>query len=378
MKHIIPDYIFPEDYHTAVEDADFSALQEHYAGRLARYGDFHAHSASGGTSDGETTPEAWLAAMPELQIDFVGLMDHRQVRHMCLDVFTPERFLYGTEPAMLWNEPYTECHYLMIFQNPGDLEAVLEQFPEVYDYEGGIEGHFVYKRIDFSQFLEIGQEVLARGGAFVNAHPMQQIKCDDITYFDFGDRTAIEIIYTGEYDEPLNPHTIANYQLWLKMLDAGKRIYNTATADAHGAPTNSGINTVYTQTPICAEYVRRLREGDLNAGCVGIQMTLGNVHGYVPMGGTISYADDLTLCLRIADGHPLRFGNPADYRVDIFSDEGLVYSVSLSTLPFTCAIRAKNRRFYRAEVIRIEDGSPAAIGNPIWIRNEDVLQENAF
>ncbi|MBO5649865.1 MAG: hypothetical protein J6S76_08135 [Clostridia bacterium] len=370
MKHIIPDYSFPADLHTAIEDADFSMLEAHYADRIARYGDFHAHSASGGTSDGGTTPEEWLAAMPELKIDFIGIMDHRQVRHMYLDAFTPERFLYGTEPVMFWNEPYTACHYLMIFQNLGDLETVLERYPDVFDYEGGVEGHFVYKRIDFARFLEIGQAVQACGGAFVNAHPMQAIQCDDINYFDFGDRTAIEVIYTYSYPNPLNPHTIDNYQLWLKMLDAGKRIYNTATADAHGAPTNTGINTVYTQAPICKEYVQRLREGDLNAGCVGIQMTLGNSNGFVPMGGTIPYANDLTLCLRVADGHPLRFGAPTDYRVDIFSDQGLAYSVPLSTLPFTCAIKAQNRRFYRAEVIGIADGAPAAIGNPIWIRND--------
>lgn len=370
MKHIIPDYTFPKDPHTAAENADFSALESHYAGKVARYGDFHAHSASGGTSDGKTTPDEWLTAMAEtLHMDFIGLMDHRQVRHMYLDAFTPEHFLYGTEPAMLWNDPYDACHYLMIFQNPGDLEAILEQYPDVYDYEGGVEGHFVYKRIDFSLFLEIGQAVLARGGAFVNAHPKQQIKSDSIDHHDFGDRTAIEVIYTGNYPEPLNPHTIDNYRLWMKMLDADKRIYNTATADAHGAPTNTGINTVYTLDPICSEYVQRLREGDINAGCVGIQMTLGNFKGFVPMGGTIPYADDLTLCLRVADGHPDRFGDPADYRVDIFSDEGLAYSVPLTALPFTCAIKAQNRRFYRAEVIRVSDGSPAAIGNPIWIRN---------
>ena len=368
MKHIIPDYTFPADPHTAVENADFSALESHYADKVIRYGDFHAHSASGGTSDGKTTPAEWLVAMEELHMDFIGLMDHRQVRHMYLDEFTPEHFLYGTEPAMLWNDPYDACHYLMIFQNLGDLEVILEKFPEVFDYEGGVEGHFVYKRIDFAKFLEIGEAVRAIGGAFVNAHPKQQIKSDNIDHHDFGDRTAIETIYACEYKDVLNPHTIDNYKLWLQMLDADKRIYTTATADAHGAPTNAGISSMYTLDPICYEYVQRLREGDLCAGCVGIQMTLGNFKGFVPMGGTIPYSDDLTLCLRVADGHPLRFGDAADYRVDIFSDEGLACSVPLTSLPFTCAIKAQKRRFYRVEVIREADGSPAAIGNPIWIR----------
>ena len=117
MKHIISDLIFENDPHTIVENPDFAPLDRLYEGRVARYGDYHAHSKSGGTSDGATTPAEWLVAMKELKMDFVGLMDHRQVRHMYLPEFDPEYFVYGTEPSGQWHEPHTSCHYLMIFKD---------------------------------------------------------------------------------------------------------------------------------------------------------------------------------------------------------------------------------------------------------------------
>ena len=132
MKHIIPNFVFPADAHTMVEQADFSQLDALYAGREACYGDYHAHSKSGGTSDGQTTPEQWLVAMKELKMDFLGLMDHRQVRHMYLDAFDPKYFIYGTEPAGHWTNPDLSCHYLMIFKERETLEKeILEKFPEL-------------------------------------------------------------------------------------------------------------------------------------------------------------------------------------------------------------------------------------------------------
>ena len=60
MKHIVPEIIFENDTHVIIEDPDFAPLDRLYEGRVARYGDYHAHSNSGGTSDGHTTPKEWL------------------------------------------------------------------------------------------------------------------------------------------------------------------------------------------------------------------------------------------------------------------------------------------------------------------------------
>lgn len=362
MKHII-DHTFESDPHEVVTNPDFSALDALYEGRTARYGDYHAHSNSGGTSDGTTLPTEWLQAKHELKLDFVGLMDHRQVRHQYLPEFDPSFFLYGTEPGGKWTtEPPLYCHYLMIFQERESLERVLHQFPDEFQFTGGVEGHFLYLPMSREKFLEIKDAVLAEGGAFVNAHPKQQIKSDKIEDFYFGDGTAIEIIYTDSYADQLNPHTQDNYRLWLDMLAADMRVYNTATADAHYQPKNSGANTVYVKNPICREYVQRLRAGDLNSGYVGIKMSLdGN-----PTGATVPWQEGMTLQVKIEDAHELMYDPDKKYRVDIHTDRGIAYSAPL-TMPFAVALKAQERRFYRVEVLRDEDGGPAAIGNPIFI-----------
>lgn len=361
MKYILPDHTFPADPHTPVT-ADAAPLDALYAGCKAYYGDYHGHSDSGGTSDGKTTPEQWLEAMPLLGIDFLGLMDHRQVRHQYLDCFDDRFFLYGSEPAGLWHEPYAEFHYLMLFQKRESLEQLLEQFPDVFRFTGGTEGHFAYIRVERERFAQVVEAIRALGGAFVHPHPKQVMVSDDIADYSFGDGTAIETIYCCSYPEPLNPHTIDNYRLWLQLLAAGHKVYNTATADAHGDPTNAGVNTVYAPQQKCAAFVQKLIEGNVTAGFAGIQMCIDET----PMGGSLPYAPGRRLHLRIADVHPQLFEAGEAYRVDIHTDRGLAYSAPL-TLPFALTLPVENRRFYRAEVLRERDGSPAAIGNPIWL-----------
>ena len=364
MKHIIPDLIFENDPHVIIENPDFAPLDALYEGRVARYGDYHAHSKSGGTSDGHTTPKEWLTAMKELKIDFVGLMDHCQVRHMYLPEFDPEFFIYGTEPSGAWHEPHTSCHYLMIFKERETLARdILEKFPDVYNFTGGIEGTFKYIRMDRARFIEICDAVRSAGGAIVNAHPKQQIKSDNVDDFFFGDGTAIEVIYTGGGIDQQNDWTVDNYQLWMEMLDRGMKVYNTATSDVHGKPDNMGLNTVYAARKHCEEYVDRLLAGDLNAGYVGIKMSLGGA----PVGSTTSFTDGMELLIKVDDPHPLVYKKDEAHRVDVLSDKGLVCSIPLTDHKAEVAIKAKKRRFYRAVVIRESDGAPAAIGNPIWI-----------
>ena len=364
MKHIVPDLIFENDPHTHVENPDFAPLDRLYEGRVARYGDYHAHSKSGGTSDGHTTPEEWLIAMKDLKMDFVGLMDHRQVRHMYLDCFDPEYFIYGTEPAAVWKEPKTELHYLMIFKDKESLARdVLERFPENYRFTGGLEGSFRYGSMERSRFIEICDAVRAAGGACVNAHPKQTLVSDRAADYYFGEGSAIETIYTYGGDKQLNEGTIANYRLWMEMLDGDMKVYTTATADVHGKPTNGGINTVYAARKHCEEYVDRLIKGDLNAGYVGIKMSLGGA----PVGSTIEYKDGMELLIKVDDPHPLVYKKDEAHRLDVLSDKGLVCSIPLVNHKAEVAIKAEKRRFYRAVVIRESDGAPAAIGNPIWV-----------
>ena len=368
MKHIVPILQFAIDEHEISQNPDFSTLDKMYEGRVAYYGDYHAHSNSGGRSDGKVTLEGWLERMKELHIDFAGMMDHRQVRHMYLDEFDHEYFICGTEPAGEYIEPYLRLHYLMIFEERDALGKILEAFPDVFEYTGAVDGVFdgvfEYKAVERERFMEVVKAVRDIGGVFVHAHPRQVMVSDNIEDFYFGDGTVIETIYTNRYDYPHNIDTINNYLLWLQFLDSGKKIYNTATADCHRAVSNQALNTVYSDEKNGAAYVRKLRDGDLNAGFIGIKMCIDDA----PVGSTTKYKDGMKLYLKIEDSHPLLYNPDEKYRVDVFSDKGLAYSAPL-TMPFSVAINVRKRRFYRVEIIRDEDGSPASIGNPIWIED---------
>jgi hypothetical protein len=232
----------------------------------------------------------------------------------------------------------------------------------VYGFTGGVEGHFEYRRVERTRFLQVVEAIRALGGTFVHPHPKQVMVSDDIAHYSFGDGTAVETIYCCNYPEALNPHTVENYKLWLQLLAAGHKVYNTATADAHGAPTNVGVNTVYAGEQKCAAFVEKLIEGNVTAGYVGIKMAIDGA----PMGATVPYAEGQTLTVRIDDAHPQLFDPAESYRVDIHTDCGLAYSAPL-TPGFAVALPVQNRRFYRVEVLRESDGSPAAIGNPIWL-----------
>ncbi len=370
MKTIIPDFKYSPDTHTVSENADFSALDALYAGRRAYYGDYHAHAATGGTSDGATTLEEWKTQMDALHIDFVGIMDHRQVRHMYLDAFDPTYFLYGSEPAAGISDHPKKCapHYLMIFEERDTLkDEVLEKLPK-YNFTGGTEGHFDYRTYTRKEFEDsVVKTVMDAGGMFVHAHPKQVMQSDDPEDYLFAEHTAIETIYTINEYNALCDFTVENYKLWRDLLKMGHRVYNTATSDCHGAPKHEGINTVYTTERHCKHFVNRLKAGDLNAGFIGIKMCITDgTDVCAPVGGEITYRDGLKLLLKVDDVHPLRYDANEAYRVDIISGRGLAYSAPL-TVPFALSLDVEERKFYRVDIIRERDGSPAAIGNPIWV-----------
>lgn len=360
--HISPDIQFSPDPHTIMEHADFSALEALYGGKKAYYGDYHSHSASGGFSDGRTTQEEWLEHMKRLEMDFTGLLDHRQVRHMYLPSFDPEYFLYGTEPGALWTDRNLPFHYLMIVPEPECLIRVMEAFPDVFEFTGGTEGTYKDTKTTEKRFREVVKAVEAEGGVVVHPHPKQVMQSDDPMDYCFGDHPVIETIYTCDVHSLLNIDTEQAYHLFMDMLDKGCKVINTASEDCHRIPANMALNTVYTSRKHGRAFFDCLRSGDLTAGFMGIKMCIGDTC----VGGTAPYSPGSTLLLEVNDAHRQNFDPNDTYRLDLLSDQGLVWSGPI-TLPFRLAVKAEDRRFYRAVVIRESDNAPAAIGNPIWL-----------
>jgi len=362
-KHIISDLVFPDDAHILDEKCDFSVLDNLYEGRKAYYGDFHCHSNSGGTSDGKMSLSSWISGMKEQKMDFAGIMDHKQVRHMYLEDYDPEFFVYGTEPGGRWSDKELSFHYLMIFPERDSLIKVLRQFPDEYNFTGDeLEGSYSYIRMEKDRFLEVVKAVRNEGGVVVHAHPKQVMKSEDPNDFYFGEGSVIETIYTCDPPALSNKSTADNYKLWMDMLDIGYKVINTATNDSHRQPMNIALNTVYSDEKKGPAYVKYLRAGDLNAGFIGIKMSIDST----PVGSTVKYYEGMKLYIKIDDAHPQRFDKDESYRLDIITDKGLAYSEKI-TMPYKIALNVENRRFYRAVIIRESDGAPAAIGNPIWI-----------
>ena len=81
-------------------DKDILNILEQYDGRRAFHGDLHNHGATGGTSDGKCPLEQWKADLEKLKMDFVAILDHKQVRHM---YYQKEQYLASqTERHIHW------------------------------------------------------------------------------------------------------------------------------------------------------------------------------------------------------------------------------------------------------------------------------------
>ncbi len=363
IKHIIQGLEFENDKHTVCDNISYEPLDGLYTGRTAYYGDFHCHTNSGGTSDGKLAPSSWLAGMKELKIDFMGIMDHKQVRHLYLDEFDPEFFIYGTEPGGRWTEPELSFHYLMIFPHRDSLLNVLKAFPDVYNFNGTVEdGTYSYNKIERKRFFEVVKYVQKLGGVVVHAHPKQVMKSDNIDDYYFGDGSVIEIIYTKNPPTISNQATKNNYKLWMDMLERGYKVINTATNDSHYNPTIISLNTVYSDRKQGSAYVEYLKSGDLNSGYIGIKMSIDST----PVGSTVKYKPGMKLYIKLEDAHSFRFDKSENYRLDILTDKGVAFSGKID-FPYKIALSVEKRKFYRAVIIRESDGAPAAIGNPIWL-----------
>ncbi|MCL2517561.1 MAG: hypothetical protein FWF15_03260 [Oscillospiraceae bacterium] len=328
------------DLHTIITNPDFSALDRKYAGRKPYWGDLHVHTNSGGTSDGSVEIGKWPGMMRELQLDFAAVMDHRQVRHMFLPEWDDAIFIGGSEAGTMINglnaASYSQIHYNMLLRDKGDLQKVLETFPE-FQFDGE---NFQYPSFTKERMCEIAAYIRSIGGAFVHAHPKQLMVSGDPLDYYYGERTGLEVILGA----PETLETTDNYKLWLELLAAGKKVYATAGSDSHEKTYNTAVNTVYLTERSGAEFVQRVHEGDFTAGAVGIKMC----------------ATDYVLLVSIGDIFPPVL-NVDSYSLNIYTDRGLVCTIQENRI----ALKLEKRVFYRAE---IHDGNGIiAIGNPIWL-----------
>ena len=340
---------------------EIRGIEKLYAGRKAYQGDLHNHGATGGTSDGKCPLDRWKTDLEALDMDFVAILDHKQVRHMYLPEWDDSIFIGGTEPSTIIKEckaTKREMHYNMIFADPKQLEKHLEDFEE-YKFEGGAEGHFVYGAYPRETFCRMIESVLGKGGFFVYPHPKQYVNSDDPLEYWFRDGIGIEVFY----HDMRNQWTADNYKLWCDLLALGKRVYACSGEDGHAYARDTALTTIYAEEKRSACYIEHLRVGDFVCGSVGIRMCMGETL----MGGTCAF-EGQKLTVAVGDFHRSVKNPDHQYRVDVLDNNGVVFSeaVKCDEISYFTVDASSGADFYRVEVFDETEGIRIAIGNPIW------------
>ena len=347
-------------------DADMEVLERLYAGLEVHHGQLHEHSDSGRRSDGEATLQDWKDLMPQFDMDFAALLDHRQTDHMYHEDWDPALFISGTE-AMAYiidrDKDYNKFHYNMIFHNVEDMETLLLTHDDTYHFANGM---FRYGGMLSEKFTQIIEDVLELGGFFVIAHPVQTkgVASDDALDYYFCDGVGYEVFYHiyGQHG-PRALQTKINYDVYVALLAAGKKVYATAGCDSHSVPTERGLTTIYAAEALDTAYVSQLNKGNFTAGPVGVRMSVGET----VMGGTTDF-NGQRVVISVGDFHEsFRDGS---YRLKVFSDKGEVLSVDLKDLntAYFAFDADESATFYRVEIhdTTLSDFTLLAMGNPIW------------
>ena len=348
------------------KERDISLLNSLYEGRKLLWGDLHNHAATGGTSDGKRSLENHKGSLESLYMDFVAILDHRQVRHMYLPEWVDGTFICGTEPgtrivdckAVVGDK--NEMHYNMLFPSPAPLEELLSEFTE-YQFEGGKEGHFKYPSFTKERFCELVDKVFEKGGFYVHPHPKQYMQSSDPLDYFFRDGQGLEVFYRDMRSD----YTKVNYKLWCELLALGKRVFATAGEDGHSFLKDGALTAIYAEEKSSPSVVSHLRDGDFVCGSVAMRACIGETK----MGGVCDFKGKRYV-ISVDDFHRSVKDTHHKYRIDILDDKGVVYSRRIK--PDECTVLAfdtsDKAKFYRAEIFDVSEGLRISIANPIWNR----------
>ncbi len=352
-----------EDPHKSVKVVDFTDLDALYAGRHPYHGDFHTHTNSGGTSDGSTPLAEFIKQFKELDLDFAAIVDHKQMRHFFLPEWDEKYCICGTEPGLtLRDRPGIDgkLHYTMIFPDKTGMAKVFEKFPE-FEFTGTPEdGHYIYYKFDTKRFIELGEYIWSIGGLMSHAHPRQVMVSDDPMDYYFGEQVAIETVH----DDVNSFSTQQNRNLWVQLLNLGKRVRTHGSSDTHREAKNAALTTVYAPKHHSTDIFNTIRSGDCTAGAIGIKMCIDDC----VMGGHLPYRDGQKLLVQLDDFFPAHKKDNTVYCLRVYTDRGLAYASEFSgEMPQKLALEVQRRAYYRVEITNESDHLIVALSNPIWL-----------
>lgn len=341
--------------------ADMCQLNALYGGMAAYHGDYHTHTNSGGISDGKTPLAEFPKQLKALNMDFAAVVDHRQMRHFFQPEWDETMLICGTEPGTrLVGRPErsADLHYCLTYPDKEGLAKTMADHPE-FEYTGGIEGTMRNAPFTPESLTAFGEYVYSIGGLLAHAHPKQMIASSDPLDYYFGDHVPLETVY----GDVASYETRMNRDLWVALLQLGKRVRTYGSTDTHAAARCDGQTTLYATRRHSRYFFEAVRSGNCTAGAVGIQMAIDGT----PMGSSTPYKPGMKLSVRIGDYHPV-WKEDAVYRLNVFTDKGLAYAREfIGKAALSVTLPVERRAFYRVEITCESDGHTAALGNPIWL-----------
>lgn len=354
---------------TAEEIAQLEAL---YDGRTDYQGDLHNHSNSGGRSDGKVELRLWPALVLEpKEIDFAVIVDHKQSEHMRLPEWDTTKFIGGTEAATtILDEHLTQgsMHYNIIFNDPDELDAFLKANSEYRfgpDSENPGQDTFIYAKFNSDRFREVVQDILDRGGFFTQVHPLYDsyLVSDDPLDYWYGDYTGFEVMTGTSHGYNLsNQNNLEAYDMWVKLLNLDKIVFATFGSDNHRYSDVACLSTIYADIQNNQNLLSYVRKGDFTAGPVGIRMCIGDA-----VTGSETDFTGKRLIIAVDDFHPQAIKSTHQYRLDVYNENGLVFSQEFDHNEAAYfAIDTENCKYYRADVYDVTEDYIFAVGNPIW------------
>ena len=356
---------------TTATETDIQALLEAYGDRVVRYGELHNHSNSGSRADGYNTIEEIKEEMLRLGIDFYTIVDHRQSGHMYDADWDDTMFIGGTETASKISDledGRNAPHYNLVFSDVSKLEKFVADFPEFFYYAEtpAVGTTFNLDPMTLARLREMGETIREYGGMLINVHPKFEgyVDYDDPLVYYYGEYTAIEIMTTTSsgHDSSYVCNK-AGYDLWVDLLELGKKVYATYGNDNHKLPNVDSLTTVYTSEKDADEYMQRIMDGDMAPGWVGIRMQVGDVL----MGGTTDF-EGQRLVISAGEMFSGKYISSHKYAIQLYDDGGILFESELdpSEMNYYAMDADPEAKFYRVVIYDKTTGAHVAVGNPIW------------
>lgn len=373
-------------------EADVTVLDNAYAGTEVRYGEMHNHTNDGPTdknygsgADGKFSYQEWMAKMDELHMDFATIVNHSMSIHMYeenFETFRDDYFIGGSEPGTKITDYnfQNSMHYNMLFSDPAGLESVVYKWEDKFKPRVGQDGYeygvrFANPAWTKEEFTQLAKDVYAAGGLLVHLHPRAShayIMSDDPLDYYFTDYTGFEIS-TGCSGTMAQQYNEESYQIWVDLLELGKKVWATCGSDYHRIADTSALTTMYTVRDHRDDYFANMRVGNYAPGWVGIRMNIGDT----VMGGETDFTGKR---LQFSVGDIFAFEvkddnnkNPAyvkghTYRVELYDDGGLLMETTIDpTQTSYFAIDCdEDAMFYRVVVRDVTDNERVGVSNPIW------------